>query len=71
MLLKTYSFGDARHVADSHCISFGSIPARSPSPIITSETGDVTLLLIGILFLNEIFLILHLEDNLYQVQMNF
>ena len=68
MLLKTYSFEDARQVADSFCISFGSSPAGSPSPIIMSETGDITLLLIEILFLNEIFLILHLEDNLVQVK---
>ena len=68
MLLKTYSFEDARQVADSFCISFGSSPAGSPSPIIMSETGDVTFLLIEILFLNEIFLILHLEDNLVQVK---
>ena len=68
MLLKTYSFEDARQVADSLCISFGSSPAGSPSPIIMSETGDITLLLIEILFLNEIFLILHLEDNLVQVK---
>ena len=68
MLLKTYSFEDARQVADSLCISFGSSPAGSPSPIIMSETGDITLLLIEILVLNEIFLILHLEDNLVQVK---